>query len=140
MFTLDPALEKDSMAAAQAGGCDLRLVLDQRYFWMLVVPEVEGVSEWHDLDEATHARVARLVRHCSAGVKRATGAGKMNIAAIGNKVGTLHIHIVARNPGDDAWPEPVWGRGAAVALPRSEEDWRKAVIVDLAASFRDELF
>lgn len=139
MFKLDPILEKDTIMAAWAGRCQLRLMPDQRYFWMLVVPEVEAAMDWHDLDEYTHARVARLVHHCSAGVKRATGAKKMNVASIGNIVPMLHIHIVARNPGDAAWPDPVWGHGAAQTMTKAEMDWRLAVVHDLAGSFRDEL-
>jgi diadenosine tetraphosphate (Ap4A) HIT family hydrolase len=40
-----------------------------------------------------------------------TKAGKINVGALGNVVPQLHIHIVARHPGDAAWPGPVWGHG-----------------------------
>ena len=47
------------------------------------------------------------------GLKRLTGAAKINVGALGNLVPQLHIHVVARNPGDAAWPGPVWGSGPA---------------------------
>jgi diadenosine tetraphosphate (Ap4A) HIT family hydrolase len=40
-------------------------------------------------------------------------ADKMNVAALGNVVPQLHVHVVARHAGDPAWPRPVWG-----AVPR----------------------
>ncbi len=33
----------------------------------------------------------------------------MNVAALGNVVPQLHVHVIAREPGDAAWPGPVWG-------------------------------
>jgi diadenosine tetraphosphate (Ap4A) HIT family hydrolase len=35
---------------------------------------------------------------------------KINVAALGNVVEQLHIHIIARFQEDPAWPGPVWGR------------------------------
>ena len=34
---------------------------------------------------------------------------KINVAALGNQVSQLHIHIIARFKNDIAWPFPVWG-------------------------------
>jgi diadenosine tetraphosphate (Ap4A) HIT family hydrolase len=34
---------------------------------------------------------------------------KLNIAALGNVVPQLHVHVIARFRGDAAWPKPVWG-------------------------------
>ncbi len=31
------------------------------------------------------------------------------MAAIGNMVSQLHVHVVARFRNDVAWPKPVWG-------------------------------
>ena len=45
----------------------------------------------------------------------ATNGHKLNIGALGNLVPQLHIHVLARNPDDFAWPGPVWGAGQAVA-------------------------
>jgi len=47
-------------------------------------------------------------------------ADKMNIAALGNMVPQLHIHHVARNKSDNAWPNPVWGN--FTPEPYSETD------------------
>ena len=42
-------------------------------------------------------------------LKDVTRCDKLNIAAIGNVVPQLHVHIVARWINDPLWPKPVWG-------------------------------
>ncbi len=49
------------------------------------------------------------VVRAAVALERATGAHKMNVAALGNVVPQLHVHVIAREPGDAAWPGPVWG-------------------------------
>ena len=50
----------------------------------------------------------------AAGLEEQTGALKMNVAALGNMVPQLHVHVIARQDSDAAWPGPVWGVGQAV--------------------------
>ena len=40
---------------------------------------------------------------------------KLNVAALGNVVAQLHVHVIARQLDDPAWPAPVWGRVEARA-------------------------
>ena len=69
-----------------------------------VVPE-----GWSD-EQALLMRELALV---SRALKDETCCDKLNVAAIGNVVPQLHVHIVARRKDDAAWPKPVWG-----AVPR----------------------
>jgi diadenosine tetraphosphate (Ap4A) HIT family hydrolase len=48
------------------------------------------------------------------------GAHKMNVAALGNQVPQLHVHIIARFTADPAWPTPIWGKGAPEPYGDSE--------------------
>jgi diadenosine tetraphosphate (Ap4A) HIT family hydrolase len=130
MFTLDKKIEKTSIPVAKHGVFDCRLVRDNRYFWMLIIPETEGVEEIHDLPDEIWRELADLTRHLSGVLKTASKCNKINIAMIGNVVNTLHVHIVARNAGDEAWPHPVWGRGEAKRMTKTIRDWRIAVIKD----------
>jgi diadenosine tetraphosphate (Ap4A) HIT family hydrolase len=66
------------------------------------------------------------------GLKKATGCLKINTAALGNIVRQLHVHVVAREEGDPAWPGPVWGSGPA--KPYRREDMHR-----LAQKIRDAL-
>ena len=42
-------------------------------------------------------------------LKEVTQCDKLNIAALGNLVPQLHVHVIARRTSDAAWPRPVWG-------------------------------
>jgi diadenosine tetraphosphate (Ap4A) HIT family hydrolase len=54
----------------------------------------------------------------SLALKELTRYDKINIAAIGNVVPQLHVHIVARRKTDPLWPKPVFG---VTPLPRAKE-------------------
>ena len=55
---------------------------------------------------------------------------EVNIAALGNVVSQLHLHVVARHRSDPAWPTPIWGHGAMEPLETSERDRRLASLQD----------
>jgi diadenosine tetraphosphate (Ap4A) HIT family hydrolase len=117
-FELDPRLAQDTWQIGQIAGCRLLLMNDARYPWLILVPEITGVTELHELSRDTFTQVTRAIADISKGLQSITGAPKMNIAALGNQVPMLHIHIIARRSDDAAWPGPVWGHGDSV--PYSE--------------------
>lgn len=113
-FTLDPRLEKDTVTIGKSGICRILLMKDARFSWIILVPEVPGLTELHDLRESEYKDVMSLVYSLSSEMKKQLAADKMNVGALGNMVSQLHIHIIARIKDDAAWPGPVWGSGAAV--------------------------
>lgn len=137
MFTIDPRVKNDSILVDRHQDVQIRLMHDGRFFWALLVPEVEGAEEIHDLDAEMRHLVADMTAFFSKSLLVATGCDKVNTAAIGNIVRMLHIHIIARSPGDAAWPGPVWGNGQASPLTKAEEDWRSAVLKDTLKRFRE---
>ena len=86
---------------------------DARYPWLILVPRREA-TELHDLNARDRALLIEQIALTSEKLKSLTNAAKINVGALGNLVPQLHIHIVARNPGDAAWPGPVWGHGAPI--------------------------
>ncbi len=128
MFELHPTLEKDSLPAAETDGLLIRLVKDARFPWLLIVPEVDGISELHELTDAQYADAMDMARQLGEIMKNAFGADKINTAALGNMVPQLHIHVVARRKDDDAWPGPVWGVGEMVPLSEEEAAHRIGLI------------
>jgi diadenosine tetraphosphate (Ap4A) HIT family hydrolase len=44
---------------------------------------------------------------------------KVMMAALGNQVSQLHVHLIARYKSDAAWPKPIWG-GPAEAYSEAE--------------------
>ncbi len=114
-FKLDPVLARDTLPVATLGDCRLLLMDDSRFPWVILVPAIPGLRELFDLPTGRRGEVLDLACEVARRMADAFSADKMNIAALGNVVAQLHIHIIARHVGDDAWPAPVWGRGQAVA-------------------------
>lgn len=112
MFALDPQLAADTRFVAARTLCDVRLMDDRRFPWLVLVPRVDGASELFDLSEVDRRRLVDEAAEAGRALKRATGADKINIGALGNIVRQLHVHVVARFAADAAWPGPVWGFGA----------------------------
>jgi len=86
---------------------------DARYPWLILVPRRDGATEIFDLNAEDRRTMIEEIARASDGLKRLTAAAKINVGALGNLVPQIHVHIVARNPGDAAWPGPVWGQGTA---------------------------
>jgi diadenosine tetraphosphate (Ap4A) HIT family hydrolase len=101
--------------------CDLALsrllaMNEANFPWLILVPRRAAVSEIIDLGDE-QALLMDEIALVSRALKDQTRCDKLNVAAIGNVVAQLHIHVVARRKDDPAWPKPVWG-----ALPRRAYD------------------
>lgn len=115
-FILDPRLEADGPALGDLPLCHVRLVDDARFPWIVLVPRRAGCVELIDLDADERARLMEEIAAASAAIKAESGCAKLNVAALGNVVAQLHVHLVGRNPDDAAWPGPVFGTGPRVPL------------------------
>lgn len=107
-FTLDERLEKSSFHVANLGVCGIYLKNDKTFPWLYLIPHVEGMREIHDLSSAHQHNFIEAVALASKAVSTIYQAYKMNVAALGNVVPQLHVHIMARYEGDIAWNGPVW--------------------------------
>lgn len=110
-FTLDPQLEADTFPVADLALSTVRLMDDARFPWAILVPRQPGLSELIDLDGASRARLTEEIDQVARALKTLTTCDKLNVAALGNQVRQLHIHVIARFAADPAWPKPVWGLG-----------------------------
>ena len=110
-FELHPRLAADTAFVADWALSRLLLMNDARFPWLVLVPRRAALGELHDLAEPDRVLMIEEIARTSAGLKRLTGATKMNVGALGNIVPQLHVHVVARNPADPVWPAPVWGQG-----------------------------
>ncbi len=113
-FTLDPRLAADSRHVAMLPLCELRLMDDTRFPWLLLVPRRAGLAEVTDLTGDEQQQLWREANQASAALRAVAPCDKLNLGALGNIVRQLHLHVVARIEGDAAWPGPVWGSGNAV--------------------------
>ena len=116
---LDPQLAADTHPVAQLPLSELRLMDDANHPWLILVPRVAGAVEWIDLDDAAQAGLTREIALASRALQSAFKPHKLNVAALGNMVPQLHVHVIARYRDDIAWPRPVWG--TATAKPYTPE-------------------
>ncbi len=113
-FELYPRLAADTVFAAEWSLSRVLLMNDARYPWLVLVPRRAGLTELHELSVEDRAFLIEEIALASERLKALTGAAKINTGALGNLVPQLHIHVVARKPGEAAWPGPVWGQGKAI--------------------------
>ncbi|UYG07445.1 HIT domain-containing protein [Halomonas sp. M4R1S46] len=127
-FEPDARLVEDSYPVTELPLCQLRLMNDARFPWLLLVPRRTAVSEVFELDEAEQRQLWREATLVGRALKEGFGGDKLNIATLGNMVPQLHLHVILRRRDDAAWPGPVWGHGEAEAYD-----------LDALAAMRDRL-
>jgi diadenosine tetraphosphate (Ap4A) HIT family hydrolase len=121
-FSLHPRLVADTVFVADWALSRVVAMNDARYPWLILVPRRDGATEIFDLNAEDRSTMIEEIARASDGLKRLTAAAKINVGALGNLVPQLHVHIIARNPGDAAWPGPVWGQGTARPYERDMLD------------------
>src|SRR6185312_10312230 len=109
-WTLDPALERDTVMVCDLALTRVLLNNDANYPWLILVPRRAGKVELIDLDEADRLALWKEIAQVARALKDLTRCHKLNVAQLGNQVAQPHVHIIAREKSDAAWPNPVWGR------------------------------
>jgi len=107
-WLLHVQLQRDTVAVGDLALSRVLAMNDADYPWLILVPRRAGVSEIVDLG-SEHAQLMAEIALASRALKDTTDCDKLNVAAIGNVVPQLHVHIVARRKDDPLWPKPVWG-------------------------------
>ncbi|WP_227657548.1 HIT domain-containing protein [Candidatus Magnetaquicoccus inordinatus] len=129
---LHPRLQEDTFFVKRLSACQLLLMNDSRYPWLILVPNQRDVSEWDQLSRLLWPGVHDDICRASQVLRTLFKPDKLNIAALGNLVPQLHIHVLARFRGDAAWPKPVWGALPPLPYALTESD-------SLLAQLRTEL-
>jgi diadenosine tetraphosphate (Ap4A) HIT family hydrolase len=131
-FSLHPDLVRDGVFLADWPLCRVLLNDDANFPWLILVPRHPDLRDLHDVPGDYRAALMAEIDRASRALAAATGAEKMNVAALGNVTPQLHIHVIARFARDAAWPRPVWG-----VVPRRPygADERAALVARLAAAF-----
>jgi len=108
-WQLHPTLAEDALVLGDLPLSRVLLSRDANYPWLVLVPRRPGATEIIDLAEAEQTQLTREIAQVSRALMTAVPCDKLNVAAIGNMVPQLHVHVVARRRDDAAWPKPVWG-------------------------------
>ena len=128
-FALDARLARDTVAVGDLALSRVRLNDDANYPWLILVPRRPGLVEIIDLAEPDRTQLISEVARAARLLKELTQCHKLNIAALGNVVAQLHVHVIARRTSDAAWPNPVWN-----AVPRrAYENAERGRLIDAIA-------
>jgi diadenosine tetraphosphate (Ap4A) HIT family hydrolase len=131
-FHLHPRLLEDCHRLGRFALSHVLLHRNAGLPWFILVPEVDqAVLELHELEAAQRQTLNDELDAVARFVQTGLGAQKLNIAAIGNIVPQLHVHVIGRGPGDPCWPGVVWGN-----LPAGPT-WSPARVVALADSLAE---
>jgi diadenosine tetraphosphate (Ap4A) HIT family hydrolase len=112
-WVLHPRLAADCMTVGDLCLSRVLLMDDATYPWLILVPRRPGLTEIVDLDGAARGRLMEEIVQVSHALRAVTRCDKLNVAALGNAVPQLHVHVIARRRDDAAWPHPVWGHAPA---------------------------
>ncbi len=125
-FELHPQLAADTVSIATWPLCEVLLLTDANYPWLVLVPARPGLRDFHELSPDDMVTAGREISRASEALTDLFVPDKINVAALGNMVPQLHIHVVARFTDDAAWPNPIWGVAPALAYAPGALDARLA--------------
>lgn len=135
-FTLDTRLANDTLRVGDLPLCQVRLMDDAHYPWLILVPRRPGIEEIYQLSEADQQQLLRESSRVARLLGELFSPDKLNIAAIGNMVRQLHVHHVVRYRDDASWPGPVWG---AVPVQKRAAADSDALVSRLQKALGDDL-
>ena len=131
-FSLHPQLAADTTPIGDLPLSRVLLMNDANYPWLILVPRLPAITEIIDLEVNAQIQLTGEIAKAAEALKSLTACDKLNVAALGNMVPQLHVHVIARRKTDAAWPKPVWGVAPAkpyddAARPRLADDLRRAL-------------
>jgi diadenosine tetraphosphate (Ap4A) HIT family hydrolase len=117
MSMIHPQLLNDSLVLGHFPLCHLLLAKDANYPWFILVPKRKNISEIYQLSAADQQQLMLEASALGECLMTALKGDKLNVAALGNMVPQLHVHVIVRYKTDAAWPDPIWGK-----VPAKEYD------------------
>lgn len=125
-FQIDPRLEVNNHCLIDWPLSKVYLKNDRTYPWMLLVPRVAEVSEIYQLTSEQQQQLMAEINRLSLLMKACFQPQKLNVAAMGNVVSQLHVHLVGRFYEDECMPFSVWQPAYQQSL-YSEGDFAKLI-------------
>ncbi len=129
-FALDSRIAASTLPVGDLALSSVLLQNDSRFPWLILVPRRASVVELTDLDDADYRTLADEIRLATQVMLALAQPDKVNVAALGNVVPQLHVHVVGRFRSDPAWPGSVWG----FETPKPYPDHASAALLERAQS------
>ena len=136
MFALHSQLAKDTIRIGSMPLCEVLLMNDKQYPWLILVPRKDNIREIYELSGEEQQQLIKESSLLAVKMQIHFQADKINVAALGNMVPQLHIHHIARYKTDAAWPKPVWGVKTSQVYDAIE---REALVTTLQALLAEVL-
>ncbi|MBL4584996.1 MAG: HIT domain-containing protein [Pseudomonadales bacterium] len=130
-FTLDSKLANDCFVLGSLTSSQLLLMNNSLVPWFILVPQV-NVTELYQLDHAIQADLQEEINQLSEFISQEFQSDKLNVAALGNIVSQLHVHVVGRKKSDFCWPNVVWGA-------EQQEEYSKRQVQSIVLKLKDAL-
>ncbi len=108
-FILNQKLKNDCIVLGKIRRSLLLLMNNALVPWFIIVPQTSKL-EIHQLSDAEREELYANINALSEYIEQQYQVDKLNVAAIGNVVNQMHIHVVGRKRDDYCWPNVVWGR------------------------------
>jgi diadenosine tetraphosphate (Ap4A) HIT family hydrolase len=108
-FILHEQLATDTLVVGDWQLCRLLRMNDRTYPWLILVPRRPEIREIIDLGNEDQHQLMTEIGTASHALRQLHAPDKINVAALGNMVPQLHVHVIARFTSDPAWPRPIWG-------------------------------
>ena len=121
-FTLEKQLKQDCFQICEFSLCLVLLMNDSRFPWLVLVPTLANLTELHQIPAQYREQLFLEIEAASHALQQLHNILKINVAALGNQVPQLHIHVIGRSPSDAAWPGPVWRVGSSVPYETTGKD------------------
>ena len=96
--------------------------------WFILVPETDE-TELLFVETGLRNAILEDAERVGRYLRANFNSTKVNVAALGNQVPQLHVHIVGRQVGDACWPKPVWGHLTETA------EWPDAQLAEIRGAF-----
>lgn len=126
-FTLDPRLDNDCFILSESEQFLVLLMDNSLVPWFILVPKTDK-AELYQLDDTLQAQIFNVTNQLSMFIMNEFKPDKLNVAAIGNIVQQMHIHVVGRYESDPYWPGVVWGEAEKKAYTTKEVNNIKLIL------------
>jgi diadenosine tetraphosphate (Ap4A) HIT family hydrolase len=120
-WSLHPQLAQETVPVGDLPLTRMLLADDANYPWLILVPRLPGLVELIDLEENAQVQLLGEIAAAARALKTITECDKLNIAAPGNQVPQLHVHVIARRRTDAAWPKPMWSAKPPLAYAEGQQ-------------------
>jgi len=124
---IHPRLLSDSHILGPMSSGTLLLHRNAAVPWLILVPDTSE-TELMFVAETLRSSILEDAERVASYLRDHRHCEKVNMAALGNQVPQLHVHLVGRREGDACWPMPIWGH-----LEASSE-WTEAQVSDVRRS------